>query len=382
MIAEPIYLDHAASTPPRPEVQAAMVRVLEERFGNPSSLHRWGRAARAELEDARARFAACVGAEPTEVVFTRGGTEADNLALLGRARLSPGAAIACSAVEHSAVLAAARALEAEGHPLHLVPVDSSGVVRMEAVESAIASRLAVLSVMWANNEVGVLQPIADLAEACRAAGVVFHSDAVQALGKVAVRVDRVPVDLLSFTGHKLGGPRGTGALYVRRGTKLAPLVHGGGQERGLRPGTEDVAGAVGLALAAELAEGERERESARMAALRDRLERGIVAAVPDVTVNAAGAARLPTISSILVPGVEGDLLLAALDVEGIGVSAGSACSSGALGRSHVLTAMGVRGDAGPAVRFSVGRTTTEAEIDRVLVVFPALVGRLRAMAAA
>jgi cysteine desulfurase len=382
MNAEPIYLDHAASTPPRPEVTAAMLRVMEERFGNPSSLHRFGRAAQAALEDARTRFAAVIGAEPAEVVFTRGGTESDNLAVLGRARLHPGVPVACSAVEHSAVLAASRAAESEGHALHVLPVDASGIVSLDALAEVLGSRPAVVSVMWANNETGVMQPVGAIAEACRAAGVAFHSDAVQALGKTEVRADVVPADLLSFTGHKLGGPRGTGALFIRRGVSIAPLVHGGGHERGLRPGTEDVAGAVGLALAAELAEAERERECARMAALRDRLEAGIRERMADVTVNGAGVARLPNITSMLVPGIEGDLLLAALDVEGIAVSAGSACSSGALARSHVLTAMGVRTDAGPAVRFSVGRTTTDAEIGRALEVFPAIVGRLREMAAA
>jgi cysteine desulfurase len=382
MTAQPIYLDHSASTPVRPEVREAMLRVLAESFGNPSSLHRWGRASRAALEDARARFAAVIGAESAEVVFTRGGTEADNLALAGRARVSPRAAIACSAVEHKAVLATAQALEAEGHPLHVIPVDGDGVVELDALPSILHAAPAVVSVMWANNEVGVLQPLRAVAEACRDAGVAFHSDAVQALGKVAVRVDEVPVDLLSFSGHKFGGARGVGVLYARRGTALAPLVHGGGQERGLRAGTEDVAGAVGIALAAELAEAERAGEALRLGALRDRLEAGLRERVPDVAVNAAGAPRLPSVSSVRIAGVDGGLLLAALDLEGIGVSAGSACSSGALGQSHVLRAMGVGADAGPSVRFSLGRETTAGEIDRVLEVFPALVQRLRAFAAA
>jgi cysteine desulfurase len=382
MTADAVYLDHSASTPLRPQVAEAMLFVMTERFGNPSSLHRWGRAGRAALEDARARFAAVIGAEPAEVVFTRGGTEADNLAVAGRARLAPGVAIVCSAVEHKAVLGTAHALAEQGSPLIVLPVDSSGVASVDALAEHLPSRPMVVSVMWANNEVGVLQPVDELAARCREAGVVFHSDAVQAMGKVPVRVDRAPVDLLSFSAHKFGGPRGVGALYVRRGTVLAPLVHGGGQERGLRAGTEDVGGAVGLALAAELAEAEREHESARLGALRDRLESALRARVPDLVVNAAGAARLPNVSSVSVPGVEGDMLLAALDVEGIGVSAGSACSSGALGLSHVLKAMGASPDSGPAVRFSLGWTTTEEEVERVLNVFPALVGRLREMAAA
>jgi cysteine desulfurase len=372
-----VYLDHSASTPLRPQVGEAMLRAMTERFGNPSSLHRWGRAGRAALEDARARFAAVIGAEPAEVVFTRGGTEADNLAVAGRARMAPGVGVVCSAVEHKAVLATARALEEQGTPLHVLPVGRDGVVSVDALAERLTGRPMVVSVMWANNEVGVVQPVDEVGALCREAGVAFHSDAVQAFGKVAVRVDRTPVDLLSFSGHKFGGPRGVGALYVRSGTVLAPLLHGGGHERGLRPGTEDVAGAVGLALAAELAEGEREHEAARLGALRDRLEAGLLDRVSDLVVNAAGAPRLPNVSSVSVPGVEGDLLLAALDVEGIGVSAGSACSSGALGLSHVLKAMAASQGSGPAVRFSLGWTTAADEIDRVLELFPALVGRLR-----
>ncbi|MDB4947998.1 MAG: aminotransferase class [Gemmatimonadetes bacterium] len=382
MSRQPIYLDHAASTPLRAEAGEAMLRVMSECFGNPSSVHRWGRAGRAALERARERFAAAIGAEPAEVVFTRGGTEADNLALLGAARLVPGCAVACSAVEHKAVLTTAHALAGEGHALHVLPVDGEGIVRLDAVSAALTERPAIISVMWANNEVGAVQPVEQVGALCRQAGVAFHSDAVQAFGKLEVRVDRTPVDLLSFSGHKFGGPRGVGALYVRHRTWLAPLIHGGGQERGLRAGTEDVAGAVAFALAAEMAEAERDWEAARLGGLRDRLEAGLRARVPELAVNAAGAPRLPHVCSVSVPGVEGGLLLAALDVEGIGVSAGSACSSGALGVSHVLTAMGVSPGSGPAVRFSLGRTTTAEEVERVLEAFPALVGQLREMAAA
>jgi cysteine desulfurase len=372
-----IYLDHAASTPLRPEVRDAMLPLLMERFGNPSSAHAWGRASRAALDEARARFAAVIGASPAEIVFTRGGTEADNLAVLGRARAMPGAPVACSAVEHKAVLATAHAAEAESHALHVIPVDADATVCLDALDEALAARPAIVSVMWANNEVGAVQPVAEIAARCRAAGAVFHSDAVQALGKLRVRVDEMPADLLSFTAHKLGGPRGAGALYVRRGTELAPLLHGGGHERGLRAGTEDIASAMGLAVAAELAEGEREREMARLRGLRDHLQAGLCERISGLVVNAAGAERLPTLLSVSVPGADGELLLAALDLEGIGVSAGSACSSGALGRSHVLTAMGLREDSGPAVRFSLGRTTTAEEIERALEVFPEVVMRVR-----
>lgn len=382
MEPDPIYLDHAASTPLRPEAAGAMLPLLSERFGNPSSTHRWGRAARAALDEARARLAAVIGAEPAEVVFTRGGTEADNLAVLGRAAAA-GGAVVVAATEHKAVLEAAKAAAGlSGAPPVVLPVDGDGVVSLDALGAALEDRPALVSVMWANNEAGTVQPVAEVAALCREAGVAFHSDAVQALGKLRVRVDEVPADLLALTGHKLGGPRGVGALFVRRGTELAPRLHGGGQERGLRPGTEDVAGAFAFAVAAELAEAEREGEMRRLGALRDRLEAALRARVPALGVNAARAERLPTILSVSVPGVDGEMLMMALDLEGIAVSAGSACSSGALARSHVLTAMGLAEDSGPAVRFSLGRTTTEPEIARVAEVFPAVVERLRTLAAA
>ncbi|CAN5731202.1 cysteine desulfurase NifS [soil metagenome] len=378
----PIYLDHAATTPMRREVHEAMLPFFEERFGNPSSLHRWGREARVALEEARARLAKVLGASASEILFTRGGTEADNLAVAGRARALPGAPIVCSAIEHQAVLATARALEKTGTALHLLPVDEHGVVRQEALDALLEQRPAVVSVMWANNEMGAVQPIDVLAERCREASASFHTDAVQALGKLRVRVDEVPIDLLSVSGHKLGGPKGVGALFVRRGTALEPLLYGGGQERKLRPGTEDVAGAVGLMVAAELAVQERESEMRRLGALRDRLEASLRDRVPDLVVNAAGAPRLPTISNVSVPGADSEALLLTLDLEGIAASSGSACASGAVEPSHVLSAMGVPPEvAGPSVRFSLGRGTTEDEIDRLIAVFPPLVERLRALAA-
>jgi cysteine desulfurase len=249
---------------------------------------------------------------------------------------------------------------------------------MDAVRVALSARPAVLSVMWANNEVGVLQPVAEVGARCRDAGVVFHSDAVQALGKVPVRVDEVPVDLVAFSAHKVGGPKGIGALYVRRGTQLRPLLFGGGQERGLRPGTEDVAGAAGFAAAAEAAEAEHGPAMARIGAMRDRLEGALRERVPGLVVNAAGAPRLSTISNLSVPGADPEALLMGLDLEGIAASSGSACSSGAVEPSHVLTAMGIpRELAGPSVRFSLGWTTTEADLDRVLEVFPRVAERVR-----
>jgi cysteine desulfurase len=373
-----VYLDHAASAPLRPEAREAMLPFLEGRFGNPSSAHRFGREALAALEDARARLARVIGASPAEIVFTRAGTEADALAILGRARMEPGRPIAVSAIEHKAVLASAHAAEDEAARTIVLPVGGDGVVRLDALDAALAEGPAVVSVMWANNEVGALQPVAEIGARCRAAGVVFHSDAVQALGKVPVRVDEVEVDLVAFSAHKVGGPKGIGALYVRRGTRLRPLLFGGGQERGLRPGTEDVTGAAGFAAAAGAAEAHREAAMTRIGALRDRLEAGLRERVPGLVVNAVAAPRLPTITNLSVPGADPEALLIALDLEGIAASSGSACSSGAVEPSHVLTAMGIPPEfAGPSVRLSLGWTTTEAEIERVLEVFPRVAERVR-----
>jgi cysteine desulfurase len=380
---KPIYLDYAATTPVRPEVREAMLPWLDERFGNASSQHRWGREARAALEGARARIAKLLGSAPTEIIFTRGGTEADNLAILGRARTERGAPVVCSAIEHKAVLATARAAEQEGSPLHLLPVDGNGVVQEDVLPELLGRAPAVVSVMWVNNEVGTVQPIARLAERCTEAGVPFHTDAVQAFGKLPVRVDDTPIDLLSLSAHKIGGPKGVGALYVRKGTALTPLIFGGGHERGMRAGTEDVAGAVGFTLAAELAAQEREKTAQRLRTLRDRLEDGLKAKMPDLVINGAGAERSPTISNVSVPGVDSEALLLTLDLEGIAVSSGSACSSGAMTASHVLTAMEVPAElAGPSVRFSLGRETTEDEVERVVAAFPPLMERLRTLASA
>ncbi|HEU0012400.1 MAG TPA: cysteine desulfurase family protein [Longimicrobium sp.] len=377
-MADPVYLDYAATTPVRPEVVDAMLPVLRGHWGNPSSIHRFGRLARAALDDARARLAAVIGASAPEIVFTRAGTEADNLALLGRARVASGG-IAVSAVEHKAVLTTAKLIAKEGARLTLIPVDPAGRVRMDEVRRIVEEeRPAMVSVMWASNEIGVLQPVGEIAAICHDAGVTFHSDAVQALGKVPVRVDRVAADLVAFSAHKLGGPKGIGALFVRRGTQVAPLIHGGGQERGLRPGTEDVAGAVAFAVAAELADAEREQTMRRLVGLRDRLEAGLRERVPGLLVNGADADRLPTISNVSIPGADSEMLLAAMDLEGIAVSSGSACSSGAVEPSHVLTAMGLPPEtAGPSVRFSLWRDSTDADVDRVLEVFPRVIERVR-----
>lgn len=375
-----IYLDNAATTPVRREVRDAMRPFLDNRFGNPSSVHRWGREARAAIEEARDRFATVIGAHASEIIFTRGGTEADNLGLLGRTRRERGRPVVVSPIEHKAILATARAANEEGNPLHLLRCDANGRVDPGSVSEALADRPAVVAVMWVNNEIGALQPVAELARLCGEAGVPFMTDAVQALGKVPVRVDEVPVALASFSAHKIGGPKGVGALFVRKGTEIAPLIHGGGHERGLRAGTEDVAGAVALATAAELAVRDLEEFAARARSMRDRLEAGLLSRVPDLVVNGAGGERAPHISNVSVPGAASETLLLTLDMEGIAASSGSACSSGAVTPSHVLTALGVPPEvAGPSVRFSLGRQTTDDEIDRVLELFPPLMERLRAL---
>lgn len=379
---QPIYLDHAATTPLRSEVRAAMLAVLDSSSGNPSSIHAFGRRAAALLDNARARLANTIGAKPSEIVFTGGGTEANNLAVGGRAAAELDAPLACSAVEHRAVLRPMDAHAAAGRPVHHLPVDERGAVRMEALDALLALRPAVLSVMWANNETGAIQPVMALAKRCRAMDVTFHTDAVQALGKLAVDLRQVPATLATFSAHKLGGPKGTGALFVRRGTRLEPLLHGGSQEHGLRPGTPDVAGAVGMALAAELACSEREREMVRLAELRDRLEARLRAAIPELVVNAAAAERLPTILNVSLPGADPEGLLMGLDLESVAVSSGSACSSGAARPSHVLSAMGLPAEvAGPSLRISLGRETTDQEIDRAAEIIPRVAERVRAFAA-
>ncbi|HEU5173374.1 MAG TPA: cysteine desulfurase family protein [Gemmatimonadaceae bacterium] len=382
----PIYLDHAATTPVRPEVLEAMLPFLGDRFGNPSSTHRWGREARAALDEARARVAQCLGANPDEICFTSGGTEADNLAVIGawRARRKDGrTAVLTTPIEHKAVLEAAHQVRREGGEERLAPMLPTGVIDVDAFERLADERVAVCSVMWVNNEIGTIQPVPQLGEIARRAGIVMHTDAVQAFGKVPVDARELPVDLLSISGHKIGAPKGVGAMYIRRGTIVEPLFHGGSQDRGRRPGTENVAAAVGLALACELTVQEREDEWSRLEALRDRLEQAIVARIPDAVVHGRGAPRAPHVLSVSVPGVDSEALLMALDLRGIACSAGSACQSGSITPSHVLSALGVPNDlASGAIRMSVGCMTTPACIDRVATLFPTLVERARAAAEA
>jgi cysteine desulfurase len=355
-----------------------MLPFFGETFGNPSSSHRWGRSSRAALEDARERVAHVLGSQRNEIYFTGCGTEADNLAILGRWRVTASGSVVCSAVEHKAVLAAAKRAHTEGAALVLLGVDSEGQVDVAALDEALATAPCVVSVMWGNNEVGTLQPVQAVAERCHADGVVLHSDAVQAFGKVRVRVDKTPVDMVSLGAHKFGGPKGAGVLFVRDGVALVPLAFGGGQEARLRPGTENVAFAVGFAVAAELAVREQATENARLAGLRDRIEASLLAHVPGLVVNGGGAARLPHIVNVTVPAIDQEALLVALDLEGLAVSVASACQTGAAEPSHVLSAMGRVRDSAASIRVSVGRTTTEADADRAAATIPDVIDRVRA----
>jgi cysteine desulfurase len=377
-----IYLDHAATTTVRPEVLEAMLPLLGAGY-NPSSIHAEGRAARAALDAARATVARILGAAPREIVFTGSGTEADVLAVVGaaRARAERGRHVVTTAIEHHAVLHAVDLLEAEGWEVTRLPVDERGLVDPAAFAAALSPRTTLASVMLANNEIGVVQPVAELARVARAAGVLFHTDAVQAAGWLPLDVDALGVDLLSLSSHKFSGPKGVGVLYVRRGTPLAAQIVGGGQEHGLRSGTENLAGIAGCARALELAEAERAAAVARVAALRDCLERGILALIPDVLVNGAGAPRLPNNLSAAFADVPSDALLIRLDLEGIAASAGSACAAGSLEPSHVAAAIGLapRYRLG-VIRFSLGRTTTQAEVDDVLRRLPAVLEGIRAPA--
>lgn len=376
-----IYLDYNAGAPLDGRVRAAMEPVLGKKPGNASSIHAFGREARVLLEEARAHLGALLGAaDKDEVVFASGGTEADNLAVLGvaLARADQGRHAITSAVEHPAVLAASAALEKAGFTVTALRVDGEGRLDPAELRRAIRPDTVLVSLMHANNETGVLFDLPALAGVAHAAGVPVHTDAVQSFGKVPVRVPDLGVDLLSLSGHKIGGPAGSGALYVRSGVRLAPRLLGGSQERERRAGTENLAAAVGLAAAAELAVAEREAEAARLCALRDTLEARVQERIPGVAVNGGGPPRLPQTSNLAFPGVEAEELLVALDLAGFACSAGAACSSGALEPSHVLRAMGlpperVRG----SIRVSLGRATTAEEVDALAEALPALVARCR-----
>lgn len=377
------YFDHNATTPLAPEVWDILRAAYETGFGNASSIHRQGQAAKALLEQAREAVADLIGARPAEIVFTSGGTEADNLAIQGIAAHHPGGHLVTSQIEHHAVLHTCQELARRGWAVTYLPVDGRGQVDPGDVQRALRPETVLISVMLANNETGVLQPVEEIGRLARAAAVKFHVDAVQAAGKIALDVRQIGCDLLSLSGHKIYGPQGTGALYVRRGTRLCPLFYGGRHERERRAGTENVPGLAGFGAAARLVAGELAQEAARLNALRARFERAALAAIPFARVIGADAARVPNTSDICLPHVEGEALVIALDLAGFCVSTGAACSSGAIEPSHVLTAMGLApAEARSCLRFSFGRTTQDADVDALLAALPRTVERLRAISPA
>ena len=377
------YLDHNATTPADPDVIEAVTAAMRDDFGNASSVHHFGQQAKARLDDARQEVAALIGGAPTEVVFTSGGTEADNFAVRGVAEaLEPLGKrhLVTSSIEHEAVLNTMRALERRGWRVTRVAPDRDGVVHADAIAAALQDDTALLSLMHANNEVGTLQPIAECAALAHARGIVVHTDAVQSVGKVAVDVRALDVDLLSLSGHKLYGPKGIGALWIRRGTRLLATMTGGRQERSRRAGTENVPAIAGLGVAARLAASRLHADANAQAHLRDALEQGVLTRVPGTHVNGAGTERVPNTTNIGFEGIEAESLLIALDLEGFAVSTGSACSSGTLEPSHVLKAMGLPlHDTQNALRVSVGRHTTQAEIAALLDALPPIVERLRSL---
>jgi cysteine desulfurase len=377
-----IYLDHAATTPVRPEVLEAMLPYFSEDFGNPSSIYAMGRRSHQALEEAHQMVAGVLNCRPTEVIFTGGGSEADNLAIKGVATAARrrGQHIITSAIEHHAVLHTCAYLEQQGFEVTYLPVDATGQVDPDAVAAALREDTALVTIMYANNEVGTIQPIAAIGAVCRARRVPFHVDAVQAGAALDLDVARLQVDLLSLSAHKVYGPKGVGVLYARQGTRLQPQILGGSQERNRRAGTENVAGAVGAATALCLAAAEREQERARLVALRDRLISGVLS-IPGARLTGHPTERLPNSASFTLSEVEGESLLLNLDLAGIAASSGSACSTGAVDPSHVLTAMGIPADeARGHLRLTLGRSTTSDDITTVLRELPGIVARVRALA--
>jgi len=371
------YFDNNATTPLAPEVRQVVVSSLDETYGNASSIHYFGQGAKQRLEAARRQLASLIGAKPAEIVFTGGGTEADNLAILGLVRAAPGPRkhVITTAIEHPAVLGPCGELEREGVSITRLPVGASGVVDPADVAGALRPETVLVSVMHANNEIGTIQPIAEITAR---AEVPVHVDGVQALGKIPVDVNALGVDLYSMSAHKLYAPKGVGALYVRKGTKLAPLSFGGHHERDRRPGTENVPGIAGFGAAAELAGRDLIEENQRIASLRDRLESAILQRIPDTGVNGAAASRTPNTTNIYFDGIDGEALVIALDLRGFAVSTGSACSSGAVTPSHVLTAIGLSAQrARASIRFSLGRLNTAEQVDALVEALEASVTHLR-----
>jgi cysteine desulfurase len=377
-----VYFDYNATTPLAPQVIDAVVRA-NDLFGNPSSVHYFGQQAKALLDEARSAVAALLHADPSEVVFTSGGTESDNFAVRGAAEaLEPTGRrhLIASAIEHEAVLNTLKALARRGWRTTLVPTDQTGIMSPDRLRELITDDTALVSVMHANNEIGTIQPVAELARIAHERGALFHTDAVQSAGKIAVDVRALGVDLLSLSAHKFNGPKGAGALWIKRGTRMQPILTGGRHERGRRAGTENVPAIAGLGVAAALAGGKLASESARVGALRDRLESGILSSVRGTVVNGLAGMRVPNTTNISFDRIEAESLLIALDLEGIAVSTGSACSSGTLEPSHVLRAMGFPAHRTQnSLRFSLGLFSTDAEVDRVVEILPRLVEKLRGL---
>jgi cysteine desulfurase len=378
-----VYFDHNATTPVDPAVVEIMTRVLVEEFGNASSVHQFGQRAKGLLDDARTAVAELINGEPSEVVFTSGGTEADNFAIRGVAEaLAPAGRrhLIASGFEHEAVLNTFKALARRGWTTTLLPLDSSGIVSPAALEAALTGETALVSVMHANNEIGTIQPVAELSRLAHARGALFHTDAVQSVAKIPVDVRALGADLLSLSAHKFNGPKGVGALWIKRGTRVTAILTGGKHERNRRAGTENVPAIAGLGVAAQLAVHKRESEAARLTALRDRLERGVLAKVPHTAVNGDRDQRVPNTTNISFDGVEAESLLIALDLEGIAVSTGSACSSGTLEPSHVLRAMGLPTHRTQnSIRLSLGAGNTDEQVDYVVAKLPAIVEKLRSL---
>lgn len=377
-----VYLDHAATTPTHPDVVKAMLPYFSDAFGNPSSIHSYGQEAKSAVDEARTRVAKLIGARSEEIIFTSGGTEADNLAVRGVAYANErrGNHIITTVVEHHAVLESVRFLEKRGFTVTCLPVDSHGLVDPQDVKKAITSKTILISVIHASNEVGTIEPIAEIGGIGAEAGIPFHTDAVQTVGHVPLNVDELKVGLLSISAHKLYGPKGVGALYARKGTRLAPLLHGGEQERGRRAGTENTPGIVGFGKAAEIAGKEMAGQAERLCRLRDRLISGLLDTIEHVRLNGHPTSRLPNNVNVSVGFVEGEAVLLNLDLEGICASTGSACSSSSPESSHVLLALGLSPEqAHGSLRFSLGRANTEYDVDRVLKALPLIVARLRAI---
>jgi cysteine desulfurase len=374
------YFDHNATTPPAPAVTAALAQATAEVWGNPSSIHHDGQVARKRLEEARHQVCSLLGCDPKSLVFTSGGTESDNLAILGAVRANSRSHrhVITTTVEHPAVLQACARLEQEGIAVTYLAVDSNGLVDPENLRRHIRSQTVLVSIMHANNETGVVQPIAELARIAREAGALFHSDGVQAAGKTSTDMKALGVDLYSISGHKFYAPKGAGALYARGDVALQPLQHGGRHERSRRAGTENVPGAVALGAAAELVLMRLESESARLGGLRDRLEQALVDRIANVTVNGGNAPRVPNTTNLSFSGIDGEALLIGLDLKGFAVSTGAACSSGAVEPSHVLTGMGLsRDQARASIRFSLGHGNTEEQVESLIVAVTECVAHLR-----